>query len=458
MEEEEEARRALANAEIKLSENDYKEAKKLINKANSLCPTLDGLKQVLMIIDVHISASNKIYEEPDWYGILGVDPLVAYDCDDDDEYVKKQYKKLALLLHPDKNMFHGAESAFKLVLEAWSVLSDKSKRIKFDRKWRSEHLRRKRKCRPEKPPIPQKPNPNPKSNPNHMHKPSFVPRPNHNMPRPNHMRKPSPKPKPEPDYSSVKRQVTTFWTKCDRCETHCEYVRENYLEKTLPCPNCGHDFVAAEIRPEIINGRPFIILCPSNKPTSKTTSDDTSSSSSSSSWSSTSNTAKATTHHKRMKRWFEPNQDEYSSKTKVSKFWTVCNTCKTICKLVRTSCLNKTLPCQACGEIFAAAEMIPEVFNGSPAIRLSTYFRPASKTSTHNASSSSSSSKTSGAKDSKQEEGKAKRWFQESREKIAAEVAAAAASDGGGNAEEAERIFMKMMTGKTNSAFKTEST
>ncbi|CAL9244633.1 unnamed protein product, partial [Arabidopsis halleri] len=55
------------------------------------------------MIHVYISASNREGGESDWYGILGVDPLA------DDETVKKHYKNLALLLHPDKNRFNGAE-------------------------------------------------------------------------------------------------------------------------------------------------------------------------------------------------------------------------------------------------------------------------------------------------------------------------------------------------------------
>ncbi|CAD5335662.1 unnamed protein product [Arabidopsis thaliana] len=137
----EEAKRAMYIAERKLSENDYIGAKKFINKAQNLYPALDGLKQVLMMINVYISASNKEGGESDWYGILGVDPLA------DDETVKKHYKTLTLLLHPDKNRFNGAEGAFKLVLDAWSLLSDKAKRIALikrenQNKKRANHLLR----------------------------------------------------------------------------------------------------------------------------------------------------------------------------------------------------------------------------------------------------------------------------------------------------------------------------
>lgn len=50
----------------------------------------------------------------------------------------KQYKTLALLLHPDKNKFNGADGAFKLVLDAWCLLSVPSKRNAYDQKRKSE--------------------------------------------------------------------------------------------------------------------------------------------------------------------------------------------------------------------------------------------------------------------------------------------------------------------------------
>ncbi|ESQ30902.1 hypothetical protein EUTSA_v10012020mg [Eutrema salsugineum] len=127
----EEARRAMDIAQRKLSKNDYNGAKKFVNKAQDMYPALDGLKQVMTIIDVYISASNQS-NGADWYGILGVDPLA------DDRKLKKQYKKLALLLHPDKNKFHGAEGAFVLVSDAFFLLSDHSKRMAYDQTRKSK--------------------------------------------------------------------------------------------------------------------------------------------------------------------------------------------------------------------------------------------------------------------------------------------------------------------------------
>ncbi|BAB08321.1 unnamed protein product [Arabidopsis thaliana] len=106
--------------EKKLSEKDYVGAMKFIN----LFPNLDGRWNTM--IDVYICGSN--VGESDWYGVLGVDPL------SDDETVKKHYKQLALLLHPDKNKCYGAEGAFKLVSEAWCLLSDKVQRSSYDQR------------------------------------------------------------------------------------------------------------------------------------------------------------------------------------------------------------------------------------------------------------------------------------------------------------------------------------
>ncbi|KAH6780162.1 hypothetical protein C2S52_011399 [Perilla frutescens var. hirtella] len=61
-----------------------------------------------------------------WYLVLKVDEN-ADICS-----IRKQYHKLALQLHPDKNSNSKAETAFKLVSEAYSCLSDTARRRAFD--------------------------------------------------------------------------------------------------------------------------------------------------------------------------------------------------------------------------------------------------------------------------------------------------------------------------------------
>ncbi|PNS14591.1 hypothetical protein CAC42_2648 [Sphaceloma murrayae] len=65
-----------------------------------------------------------------FYDILGLETQKSSATDAE---VKKAYRKLSLLTHPDKNGFEGADEAFKLVSRAFQILSDPDKRTKFDK-------------------------------------------------------------------------------------------------------------------------------------------------------------------------------------------------------------------------------------------------------------------------------------------------------------------------------------
>ncbi|KAF8115073.1 hypothetical protein N665_0030s0114 [Sinapis alba] len=185
-----EAKRALDIAAKKLSENDYVGTKHFLNKAQNLYPELDGLKQVLMMLNVYISGTIKTSggNQADWYGVL----------------VKRQYKKLALLLHPDKNMFHGAEGAFKLLLHAWSLLSDRAERLLYDE----------RRMKP--PPSEQDTGFSNYGNTSASNK------------------------------DAPMKLSNQFWTKCNECKTRCEYWMDPCLNKTVLCPMCGKTSIATE--------------------------------------------------------------------------------------------------------------------------------------------------------------------------------------------------------------------
>ncbi|OMP83392.1 putative J domain-containing protein [Diplodia seriata] len=65
-----------------------------------------------------------------YYEILGLEEKRAVVSDAE---IKKAYRKLSLLTHPDKNGYEGADEAFKSVSRAFQILSDPDKKAKFDK-------------------------------------------------------------------------------------------------------------------------------------------------------------------------------------------------------------------------------------------------------------------------------------------------------------------------------------
>jgi DnaJ homolog subfamily B member 12 len=65
-----------------------------------------------------------------FYDILGLES-VRSSCNESD--IKKAYRKLSLLTHPDKNGYEHADEAFKMVSRAFGILGDKEKREKYDK-------------------------------------------------------------------------------------------------------------------------------------------------------------------------------------------------------------------------------------------------------------------------------------------------------------------------------------
>ncbi|XP_020227013.1 uncharacterized protein LOC109808423 [Cajanus cajan] len=224
-----EATRAREIAERKFAAKDTLGAKKFALKALNLFPALEGISQMIATLDVYLSAENKTNGEADWYGVLGVDPLA------DDDTVRKQYRKLALMLHPDKNKSVGADGAFKLISEAWSLLSDKTKRAAYDH--RSGKA----------PKVSTK-----------FGGSSTQTRPNGSY---NFAKKTSPSnassskniDKEHASSSTHKSKANTFWTVCHRCKMQYEYLSV-YVNLKLLCPNCHEAFVAKETAPPPASG------------------------------------------------------------------------------------------------------------------------------------------------------------------------------------------------------------
>lgn len=120
-----EAERWLGIAERLLHARDIVGCKEFAERAIQSDPLLRGVDQILAVAEVHLAAKNN--SKTNWYSILQLDPAAA-----DSVAVKRQYRRLALLLHPDNNKSPGADDAFKLVVEAHTVLSDPDKKSLFD--------------------------------------------------------------------------------------------------------------------------------------------------------------------------------------------------------------------------------------------------------------------------------------------------------------------------------------
>ncbi|KIX08123.1 uncharacterized protein Z518_02779 [Rhinocladiella mackenziei CBS 650.93] len=61
-----------------------------------------------------------------FYEILAIEKTAS------DGEIKKAYRKISLLTHPDKNGYEGADEAFKMVSRAFQILSDADKKARYD--------------------------------------------------------------------------------------------------------------------------------------------------------------------------------------------------------------------------------------------------------------------------------------------------------------------------------------
>ncbi|XP_022771670.1 uncharacterized protein LOC111314511 isoform X2 [Durio zibethinus] len=132
----------------------------------------------------------------------------------DKEAVKKHYRKMAVLLHPDKNKCVGADGAFKLVSEAWTLLSDRIKKSSNDIK-RNKQM------------------------------PSGVVQTSTYATGLTGVSNCS--------NSTSQGRLDTFWTVCTSCKVQYEYLRK-YVNKRLSCKNCRGTFIAVETGSAPLNG------------------------------------------------------------------------------------------------------------------------------------------------------------------------------------------------------------
>ncbi|KAL5228241.1 hypothetical protein ABZP36_016506 [Zizania latifolia] len=276
----EEALKARDIALKKMENKDFDGAKRIALKAQRIFPELENISQMLIVCEVHCAAEAKINGLLDFYGLLQLEVTA------DEATIKKQYRKLAFSLHPDKNSFIGAEAAFKLVSEAHSTLSDRTKRCTYDIKWRvaskiaqkqatqpKQATQTMQTTQPKQAPQPvqvaqqkQGTQPTPATQRKQgMQPPKATQPPQATQP----MQATEPKHATQSMKSTVSMEKTdanrtskakagygpsvpapsaeqSFWTMCDNCKTKYQYY-SNVLNRRIRCQNCKNDFVALKL-------------------------------------------------------------------------------------------------------------------------------------------------------------------------------------------------------------------
>ncbi|CAD5316127.1 unnamed protein product [Arabidopsis thaliana] len=123
----------LAQAEKLLLSGDLNGSKTYAIRACEADHSLvDHAELILAVADTLVAGESRIRgttsDLPDWYAVLRLVRLTH-----NPELVATQYSRLALLLNPSRNRYPYSEQAFRLISDAWYVLSDPSRKTLYDR-------------------------------------------------------------------------------------------------------------------------------------------------------------------------------------------------------------------------------------------------------------------------------------------------------------------------------------
>ncbi|XP_062164862.1 uncharacterized protein LOC133871422 [Alnus glutinosa] len=222
-----EAERLLGIAEKLLQTRDLTGSRDFAILAQETEPLLEGSDQILAVADVLLAAEKRINNHHDWYAILQLDRR-----SDDQDLIKKQYRRLALLLHPDKNKFPLADQAFKLVADAWAVFNDRSKKSLYDNEL-SLFSKVDLAAQQSKLPVRRSQHPGDKRSQQNRESPE-----------------------------DQRLRLSSFWTMCPYCYNLYEYPRV-YEGCCLRCQNCRRGFHAVLIPslPPQVSGQEAYYCC-----------------------------------------------------------------------------------------------------------------------------------------------------------------------------------------------------
>ncbi|CAM0877823.1 unnamed protein product [Alopecurus aequalis] len=213
----EEAERACQRAEEHFLAGNVAAARRLAGKAQRLYPSLPGVANAVAAYAVHAAA-------PDWHAVLGVDRPATADK------VKRQFRRLSLLVHPDKNRSAAAaaEGAFKLLTKACDALSSGTAH-RIDPAAAQEWFRAHHST-PAKPPAPEK------------------------------------TPAADKAESSTRAESGAVRIRCDNCKTAREVTRMEFSSGLVRCQRC-HSVLRDPSMPTYVWRSPgFYYQVPTNTP------------------------------------------------------------------------------------------------------------------------------------------------------------------------------------------------
>ncbi|CAL5358274.1 hypothetical protein CsSME_00048117 [Camellia sinensis var. sinensis] len=250
--------RWLGIAEKLLAGGDLVGSKTFAIRARDSDPSsLDAADQILAVVDTLIAGEKRINNQHDWYAIL---ELARYTRDPD--IIAAQYRRLAILLNPHRNRLAFADQAFKLVSDAWSVLSNPPKKTLYDNELvlyskLDSAIGREQQQHHDEQSDHHFEQPTPQAQQQQQHAASRKSPRTRNSNKDKNVAEES-----EIDDDNNDEECSTFWTACPYCYNMYEFPGV-YEECSLRCMNCHRAFHGTKIfaPPPIIEGKEAYFCC-----------------------------------------------------------------------------------------------------------------------------------------------------------------------------------------------------
>ncbi|KAL3567618.1 hypothetical protein D5086_030269 [Populus alba] len=253
-----EAERWLTISEKLLAARDLHGLKSFAIRARESDPRLyEFSDQIIAVADTLLAGELRVENNHhyDYYMILQLGRLTQ-----DLELIADQYRKLALLLNPTRNRLLFADQAFKLVSEAWLVLSNPAKKAMYDHELQLSQLGLLVTQQPPPPPFQQQP----PSNPEPIRPvPQFTPKPSATDSRQamKHATTFTAAAATGTKHANASEpELSSFWTACPYCYILYEYPKA-YEECILRCQSCRRAFHAVMVPAPPVTGKDTYFCC-----------------------------------------------------------------------------------------------------------------------------------------------------------------------------------------------------